>query len=276
MINPYPPFRTTVAAAYRLSQGFVRITLAAPALRNYAAHGLDQRIKIILQLPGGGYGDFGILDDPAPTMPQWFARWRELPDEQRNIIRTFTASGIRPERGEIDVDFAIHQPAGPACRWALEARVGDELVIIGPDARAENSTGGIDFRPGDATSLLLAADETAFPALRNILDVLDPGIEVVAFAESSHAQDLATLAVSSPHHQLHLLERGAAAPGEPTLQAMRSWAHVNIPGDGNFYAWLAGESSLIKAGRRILVREHGVASDAVTFSGYWKHGQAEN
>ena len=101
--NPYPPFVTTVARTARLSAGFVRVTLAADALRHFATHGLDQRIKLIFELPDGGYGDFGIKDTPAPTLGQWASRWRMLPDGQRNTVRTFTASGLRPKHGEIDI-----------------------------------------------------------------------------------------------------------------------------------------------------------------------------
>lgn len=276
MAHPYIPFRTTVVAKTQLTPGFIRVTLQAAALQHYAKHGLDQRIKIVLQLPGGGYGEFGILDEVAPAMTEWYATWRELPDEQRNTIRTFTASGIRPEQGEIDIDFVIHHPAGPASAWAIQADLGDELVVIGPNAQSPESTGGLDYQPGSADTIVLTADETAIPALRNILDAADPTQKIYAFVESAHRADFATLVARSANHHIASFVRGDTDNGAQTLAAVRAWTAQHHPAELNFYAWVAGESSVIKEVRRAFVRDSGVAPSAVTFSGYWKRGQSEN
>jgi NADPH-dependent ferric siderophore reductase len=42
-----------------------------------------------------------------------------------------------------------------------------------------------------------------------------------------------------------------------------------------FYAWLAGEASMIKTLRRYLVRECGVDRGSVAFIGYWRLGRPE-
>ncbi|MES1170393.1 MAG: SIP domain-containing protein, partial [Leifsonia sp.] len=41
------------------------------------------------------------------------------------------------------------------------------------------------------------------------------------------------------------------------------------------YAWLAGESGVIKTLRRHLVTECGVDRKAVAFMGYWREGRPE-
>ena len=45
--------------------------------------------------------------------------------------------------------------------------------------------------------------------------------------------------------------------------------------DGDCYAWLAGEASVITALRRFLVREAGLDRRQVAFMGYWRRGRAE-
>lgn len=40
-------------------------------------------------------------------------------------------------------------------------------------------------------------------------------------------------------------------------------------------AWIAGESSVIKAMRRLLVNEYAVPKSAVAFMGYWREGKSE-
>ncbi|NUP75157.1 MAG: siderophore-interacting protein, partial [Sinomonas sp.] len=42
-----------------------------------------------------------------------------------------------------------------------------------------------------------------------------------------------------------------------------------------FYAWIAGESGVVKELRRYLVRECGIDREQVAFMGYWKQGVAQ-
>lgn len=46
-------------------------------------------------------------------------------------------------------------------------------------------------------------------------------------------------------------------------------------GDAPFYAWIAGESTLVTSLRRYLVRECGIDREQVAFMGYWKQGTAQ-
>ncbi len=66
------------------------------------------------------------------------------------------------------MDFAVHNPPGPAAAWALDCLAGDRITALGP-AEAENA--GIDFRPPPDTDwILLAGDESALPAISGILE----------------------------------------------------------------------------------------------------------
>ena len=44
--------------------------------------------------------------------------------------------------------------------------------------------------------------------------------------------------------------------------------------DQGLYAWVAGESALVRATRRILVTDVGMPRRQVAFMGYWRHGVA--
>src|SRR5690606_35038902 len=130
----------------------------------------------------GSVTDVGQFDESLPMM-EWYRRWRELPDELRNPIRTYTVRAVRPEAREIDVDFVLHGTEGPASAWATSAQVGAPLVVVGPDARSEVSGGGIEWNPGAATSVLIAGDETAAPAICSIVESLAPGVTGEVFIE---------------------------------------------------------------------------------------------
>ena len=94
----YTAFTVEVSQTAWVSPRFVRVTFTAPELRYFAAWGFDQRIKIVLPLEDGSVTDFGLLDEPTPHPSDWHARWRQLPAAKRNVLRTYTPSGIRPEQ----------------------------------------------------------------------------------------------------------------------------------------------------------------------------------
>ncbi|MEV7766882.1 siderophore-interacting protein [Microbacterium sp. NPDC086615] len=260
----YSAFPVTVARREMLSPNFVRLTFSGDALQHFAPWGLDQRIKLVLPLPGGGLAEFGLLDDPTPHPSEWYTRWKALPPDERNVLRTYTPAAIRPGAGEIDVDIYLHSPDGPASRWARGAHVGETLVITGPDVRNGWTGYGIHWQPPEKyTSFLLVADETAIPAVRGIAASLPPAARGIAIVEiGDHADDL-TVAGLSPQVDVRVVGRGE------TEAAVRAWATPDVD-----VAWLAGESGVVTASRRVLVRELGVPRERVAFLGYWREGGA--
>ena len=52
-----------------------------------------------------------------------------IPSGEKRKMRTYTARSYDAQRRSLDVDFAIHQPAGSATKWALEAKIGDEVEV---------------------------------------------------------------------------------------------------------------------------------------------------
>lgn len=294
----YRPYAVTVARTERLSPHFVRVVFTGDDLEWFGTAGLDQRIKVVFPLDGA-YADFGQHEGAG----DWYDRWRALPHEQRNPFRTYTVRRIDPQARELSVDFVVHHDAGPAGAWAEAATTGDELIIVGPDERSPHSRGGIDWHPGTARRLLLVGDETAAPAICSILESLDPRCEVDAFIEVPDAGD-ALDPVIAPSARLRWLVRGDAAHGETLISAVTAWTEVNgellgrasaprpqqleeidvdlellwdspEDGEGEFYAWMAGEAATIKLLRRLLVSGCGVDRKRVAFMGYWRNGQAE-
>ncbi|WP_460948233.1 siderophore-interacting protein [Okibacterium endophyticum] len=303
----YRPFIVTVAQVRRLSPHFSRITLAGDELGIFGTDGLDQRVKLILPDPEFGLCDIGARDPQTIADGTWYSRWRELPDDRRSPFRTYTVRAVRQAEREVDVDMVVHpvdESAGPAARWLAGASVGDELILVGPDARSIDSHVGIDWQPGDADQLLLVGDETAAPAICAILESLPPGRTAHAFIEVPDAADRLEL---STHDACAVtwLARGDAEVGSALDPAVRRWVADNRhvyrsalsasaqqlddvdvdtallwdsfgePIGGGFYAWLAGEASVIKTLRRHLVSETGIDRKRISFMGYWRLGRAE-
>ncbi|MFD4422789.1 siderophore-interacting protein [Agromyces sp. NPDC058484] len=300
----YRVFDTTVGEIRRMSPHFVRVTFRSDDLRDVGWDGPDQRIKVVLPLATTGFGD-------VPTEADWYSAWRALPDDRRNPIRTYTIRDARPEAGELDVDFVAHGDGGPASRWIAEARPGDRMLIVAPDATSDEESGGWEWRPGTARTLLIAGDETAVPAACAILEQLPADACGAVFLEVPEADDALELRApagvdvrwlprgdTNTGYGARLVEAVTAwadawAPAVPTEAAAVADAPIAVGGlpaltdedlvwevpdaadDGGLYAWLAGEASAITTLRRHLVRGLGVDRRRVAFMGYWKLGRAE-
>jgi NADPH-dependent ferric siderophore reductase len=294
--TPWRFFSTTVREVRRLSPSFLRVTLTGDDLDRFADNGFDQRIKLIPPLPDCGH-------DHLPTGEDWYSAWRDLPDERRNPIRTYTVRAVRPEAREVDIDMVLHGVHGPASRWASEAVPGATACLLGPDAEHDGVHGGIDFQPPPrAECLLLGGDETAVPAIASILASLPAGAIGEALLEVPTSGD--ALDLDKPAGvRVTWLPRDGAAHGEMLIPAMRESVvrllgervpapagdleDVDVDNDtlwevpepvadvGRFYAWLAGEAAVIRTLRRHLVAECGVDRRSVAFMGYWRLGRAE-
>ncbi|GAA1888605.1 siderophore-interacting protein [Asanoa iriomotensis] len=288
-------FPVTVRAVRRLSPSFVRVTFAGDCLTSFADNGYDQRIKLCLPVPSFG---FAFL----PTDEDWWSRWRALPDEHRNPIRTYTAAAVRADLGEVDVDMVLHGDGGPASRWALVAAPGDSLVLLGPNADHDGDHGGLEFRPPSGARLLIAGDETAVPAVASILSRLSADSRGEVVLEIPHPSDALPLAAPEGVRISWVCRDGEHDYGSRLVAAVRHvvaghrtpvpsgvrgvvddlepdgdiWEVPEEGASGDRYAWLAGESAAITTLRRHLVKELGWDRKSVAFMGYWRNGRAES
>jgi NADPH-dependent ferric siderophore reductase len=228
----YRVFDTVVARLERMSPHFVRATFRSEELRDVGWDGPDQRIKVVLPIARDGDGDgdgAGAGDgrgyEGFPRGGDWFGAWRALPDEQRHPIRTYTIRDARPELGELVVDFVAHGDSGPASRWIGAADVGDPMLLIAPDATSEEESGGWEWKPGTARTLLIAGDETAVPAMSTILEQLPADARGAVFLEVPETADARSLA-APPGVDVRWLARdsGSDAYGARLVEAVTAWA----------------------------------------------------
>ena len=298
-----------VRRVQRVSPGFVRVALASPSFADLGVEGFDTRFKMIFP------GPTGELPSLPPAPEAWYDAWLGMPDETRSPMRTYTVRDVVDEAGErlLVVDLVVHDPGeqGPACRWALTARPGDEIQVIAPHA-ASSEYGGTEFAPSDRTELLLVGDETAVPAITRILADLGASYTGHAFLEVPSREDILPMEVPDGI-EVTWLVRGEAEQGRRLVDEVRRYLRVgpldptalpeDVPSDldvevwetprysssgedveaqlqrrtfdselADLYAWIAGESWLVKALRRTLVTELHVDRAQVAFMGYWREG----
>lgn len=291
-------FRARLTAIEELTPSFRRFTFGGADLADYGDPGFDQRVKVVF--PTGAVG--------LEAMPQgedWYARWRQLPEDARPPFRTYTTRRVRAERCEVDIDMVAHDVQGPASAWIASARIGDQVLILAPTRGHSGVSFGIDFVPPAHTeSYLLAGDETAAPAIAVILEQLPPEARGVVVLELPHREDAAYLprhagfdyrvsaregderhghlvpAITEAASRLAPAGRGAHVE-EIDIDTEILWEVPRTAKGGAalksavLYAWLAGEAAAITSARRHLVSGQGVDRRTVAFMGYWRAGRAE-
>ena len=237
-------FEVQVTAVQQLTPTYRRITFGGYSLRDFGVHGntLDLRIKLMIPSLAAD-GSALPLPEFRTDQAGWYQDWLARDPDTRGSMRTYT---VRRERldavyPEIDVDFVLHVDdagnGGPAANWALAARPGDTVILIGPNNRAAHCVtaghySGIEWRPGLAQHVLLAGDETAVPAISAILESLPDymsGHAILEVPEAGDFQDLKTAA----DVKITWLARGAAIGrsrphGQLLGEAVR--AAVPVPG----------------------------------------------
>jgi iron complex transport system ATP-binding protein len=237
-------FEVTVSSVQELSPNFRRITFGGYSLRDCGVHGDTMDLRIKLMIPSLAEGGTP-LPLPVFEMSQtgWYREWLAMDPAVRGSMRTYTVRRSRLDSvyPEIDVDFVMHFDdhgnGGPAANWALNAKPGDAITIIGPNNRAAHCVtaevySGIEWRPGMAQRVLLAGDETAIPAISAILENLPSYMTGHAFLEVPEAGDFLDLRTDADV-EITWLARGAAIGrsrphGEMLQEAVR--LAVPVPG----------------------------------------------
>ena len=230
--SPFRFFHVTVAAIRDVTPSMRRFTFIGDELVHYADPGWDQRIKLVLPALASGY-------ERLPDGEDWYGRLMRLPEEHRCSIRTYTTRLVRHDasdpddaagtRAEVDVDMVVHDPLGPAARWILEAEVGTEAVLLGPNRQWDGDTGGVDFVPPQVTErYLLGGDETAAPAIARILEDLPSSARGVAVVEMPGDKDASYLPMH-PGIEVRVAGRNGRAHGELLVEGVSRAAEELCP-----------------------------------------------
>lgn len=218
-------FPVVVTAVEKLTEHFVRVSLAGPSLHHAVdeisdgtGDVVDAYIKLMVPPEHQSEPVDIVLDE------SWRQNWFSQPAEERGWIRTYTvrnsrlrdAESIGSVSGEfrtaatadlavlnrdideskvpeIDIDFVLHADAsgamGPGANWADRAQVGDSVSLLAP---LRGNTMWSSWNPGQASKILILTDETAVPAALSITQVLDGDVRADIMLEVPGEADIMT------------------------------------------------------------------------------------
>ncbi|NAW87038.1 siderophore-interacting protein [Photobacterium halotolerans] len=250
------PVLLTVKSVQDLGPRYRRITFTSPELAHYPPCSNGAHIKIMLSQDGQSEP---VLPTMTATGPKW-----ESP-EDKPLLRTFSVRELRRETGEMDIDFALHGDLGPASRFALNARPGDQLGISPP--------GGPYPMLKPASHYYLAGDLTALPAISAMLEDMPAdsrGYVAIQVSDETDIQDLRSPAgvevqwfIGQPDQVQPLIDQFCQQPFSTEMTA-------------DSYFWLGGEEQIVVGLRRFIRRELDVERTQVYAIPYWRFGIDED
>ncbi|CAM5477408.1 hypothetical protein MAUB1S_08009 [Mycolicibacterium aubagnense] len=208
---------------------------------------------------------FQPKDVETPEWPSIDDRGHIVWPQQRKLdTRVYTIRSIDTRNGEITIDFALHDHAGPATRWAMDASAGDLVGIVGPAADG----------PRPAGFYVLAGDETGLPGIARILENLDGHAQGFAFVEIGGPNEKLPL-VHPAAIQLQWLDRQGARPGTTSLlaDAVRS---VEWPSQlQEAFFWGGCEHKAFRQIHRYLRNEVCLPRERQVFHSFWHRKLSE-
>ncbi len=228
-----------------------RLTLGGAELEGFSVSDPGASVRLLIPSPG----------TDELVIPQWNGNEFLLSGGVRPIIRTFTPRYFRPDDLELDLDIVLHW-GGAVSGWVAGAGPGDPAAVSGPGR-------GYEIDPG-APSFLLAGDETAVPAVAQLLESIPTDIPVRVLIELTDPAARLEL----PQHPLASVDwldlPGGSAPGAALVPAV---AAAGL--DEGVRIWVAGEAAAMHKIRQYLFKERGLPRSHATVRGYWKQRESD-
>ncbi|TNM66652.1 siderophore-interacting protein [Aliirhizobium smilacinae] len=223
----------TVDAVDYITPQMLRITLIGEALSDFTSLGTDDHVKLVV--PGAG----GEME-----------------------MRDYTPRSYDNATGRLVLDFAVHE-AGPATKWALEARPGTAVTIAGPRGSAVVS---------GVTKWVLVGDETAIPAIGRRIEEAKSGDVITAIGvvtDKNEEQQFASAAKLT----MQWVHRPASAVTDlaPVIAALDGIALTQ-----DTFVWVAAEASVARAIKTYLTTTRNHPLPWLKAAGYWTIGQADS
>lgn len=233
-------FFGTVIEVHKTSPNFMRLRVLVDDIAS-----LDESVlhfRLLLPLP-----------DVPTTWPKLDSTGRvSWPDGKNGVhSRVYTIKELNVRDQTLDFDVFLHD-RGFTCRWALEA-VGKQIGLLCLD---------VNWMPEQNGPLVMAGDETAFPAIGRICACLDRNASGTIILSAACLEDVPSLDLPDGVG-VRVLQ--VPAGGSELLDEVKG---VLSGQDLNPFVWFAAERSVAVSARHYLIAE-GVPQDRFVCAAYW-------
>ncbi|CAN5241086.1 siderophore-interacting protein [soil metagenome] len=238
----------------RLTPTIIRIVLGGDGLTDFTAGTYTDEYVNVAFAPAGA---------PYQMPCDLQAVKRDLPRDLQPHRRRYTVRRWDAAARLLTIDVVVHGSEGVGGSWASAAAPGDLLQFEGPG-------GGYAPDP-DAAWHLMVGDESALPAIAASLERVPAGTPVHVLLEVGGPDEQLPLDTPGRLHLSWLHRQAHPEQGDLLAAAVRDLAFPT----GHAQAFVHGEAAMVREVRRHLLRDRGIAREALSASPYWRRGMTD-
>ncbi|CAJ1496220.1 ATP-binding cassette domain-containing protein [[Mycobacterium] kokjensenii] len=193
----------------------------------------------------------------------WLRFWFPDPDgSDTEFQRAYTIAEGDADTGRFAIDMMLHEPAGPATRWAQTVEPGATIAAVSLMGSSRFDAPDDDAQPA---GYLLLGDSASIPGINGIIGTVAPDIPIELYLEQHHDDDLLIPLREHPRLRVHWVPRRDATSLAAAIES-RDWS--------DWYAWATPEAATLKAVRGRLRDEFGFPKSEIHAQAYWTAGRA--
>lgn len=201
-----------------------------------------------------------LFEDHVAAPTSYLRFWVPDPDGSKTEFqRAYTMIEPDVDSGHFAIDVVLHEPSGPASKWARTAKPGDTIPVMTLGA------GGFSVPEEPPAGYLLIGDAAATPAINGIIGVVPHDIPIEVYLEQHDDSDLLIPIAEHPRMRLHWVVREDATTLAAAIEA-RDWS--------DWYCWVTPEAGSLKHLRTRLKGEFGFPKTELHPQAYWTEGRA--
>ena len=204
-----------------------------------------------------------LFTDAAVEPSAWLRFWFPDPDgSNTEYQRAYTIAEGDAATGRFAVDMMLHEPAGPATRWASTVEPGATIAAMSLMGSSRFETPDHDAQPA---GYLLMGDSASIPGINGIIGTVAADVPIELYLEQHDDNDPLIPIREHPRLRVHWVPRRDANSLAAAIEA-RDWS--------DWYAWATPEAATLKALRVRLRDEFGFPKSEIHAQAYWNAGRA--
>ncbi|GAA4541502.1 ABC transporter ATP-binding protein/permease [Mycobacterium paraffinicum] len=243
-----------------MARGFSGVMLRSFGARDHAATVIET-VQIAPHFVRVRMTSPTLFEDVDAEPAAWLRFWFPDPDgSNTEFQRAYTISEADVPSGRFAVDIVLHEPSGPASKWARTVQPGATIAVM-----ALMGSSRFDVPDEQPAGYLLIGDSASIPGMNGIIGVVPDDVPIEMYLEQHDDNDVLIPIAHHPRLRVHWVARC----DEKSLAAAidnRDWS--------NWYAWATPEATVLKHVRARLRDEFGFPKSVIHAQAYWSAGRA--
>ena len=201
-----------------------------------------------------------LFEDAEAEPAAWLRFWFPDPDgSDTEFQRAYTISEADVATGRFAVDVVLHEPAGPASKWARTVAPGTTIAVM-----SLMGSSRFDTPTDQPAGYLLIGDSASIPGINGIIGTVPGDVPIELYLERHDDNDGLIPIAQHPRLRVHWVPRRDEQSLAGAIES-RDWS--------NWYAWATPEATTLKHVRKRLRDVFGFPKSEVHAQAYWSAGR---